>query len=78
MYWPAWYWSRSLAGNCRRITATSGAAFSIVVTRVGIFLTGNWPAPTTSRDSITRSVCGVAQQVRTSPASSSAGLIALT
>ena len=45
-------------------------------TRVGIFSTGNSPAPGTLRASITQSVCGVAQQVSSRPASSSARLSA--
>ena len=78
MYWPAWYWNTWLPGNCSVSTATSGARRSIVVTRTGIFSTGNCPTDVTCRDSITQSVCGVAQQVRTRPDASSAALSALS
>ena len=78
MYWPAWYWKRWLAGSCRRNSATSGAGRAIDSTRVGIFSTGNSPAPGTLRASSVQSVCAVAQQVSTMPASSSATLSALS
>ena len=72
MYCPARYWKFWFAGSCMRSTMTSGAARSICITRVGIFSTGCSPAPGTVRASTTQSVCGVAQQVRIRPASSSA------
>jgi hypothetical protein len=56
----------------QRSTITSGAARSMLITRLGIFSTGCSPAPGTLRASTTQSVCGVAQQVRIRPAASSA------
>ena len=41
-----------------------GGALAMLSTRLGIFSTGNSPAPGTLRASITQSVCGVAQQVQ--------------
>jgi hypothetical protein len=44
----------------------------MAITRVGIFSTGNSPAPGTLRACTVQSLCGVAQQVRIRPAASSA------
>ena len=54
MYWPARYFSVSLAGNCSLTIATSGAGRSMLVTRLGILRGGNSLAPTTVRASIRR------------------------
>ncbi len=51
---------------------TSGAGRVSDITRLGSFSTGCSPAPGTLRASTTQSLCGVAQQVRMKPASSSA------
>ena len=76
-YWPARYCRFWFAGSCIFSSATSGAGRSMDSTREGSFRMGKSPAPGTLRASTTQSVTGVAQQVRTQPASSSAGLRAL-
>ncbi|MCY1370966.1 hypothetical protein D9M69_580880 [compost metagenome] len=63
MYWPAWYWKVSDAGNCRCMTITSCEARSSRFTRTGIFLIGKAPASVTWRDSSTTSDCATPQQV---------------
>jgi hypothetical protein len=77
-YWPARYWKVLVGRQLQRSTITSGAARSMLSTRLGIFSTGNSPAPGTLRASTTQSVCGVAQQVRMRPASSSVADSALS
>ncbi|MNT51386.1 hypothetical protein D3C72_1883500 [compost metagenome] len=76
MYWPAKYWNTMLAGICSCTRITSCESFSSAPTRTGIFLMGKALASVTWRDSSTTSVCAVARQVSTKPASSSAGVIA--
>ena len=57
---------------------TSGDARTRLLIRAGILRTGKAPSSDTWRDSSTRSLVAVAQQVSTMPAASSAALSALS
>ena len=56
---------------------TSCDFFSKLTTRTGIFLMGKLPASVTCRDSSTKSLCAVEQQVKIRPWASSSALKAL-